>query len=183
MDGRDGTLDQGTAPRAATRAGGHGLIREGIVTGAIGATAVALWFLVVDLVMGRPLHTPALLGAVVALSPDPLLAAEGAGRAGLAALYTVLHYIAFALVGVLAVFLVHRAERAPALLGLLLMLFAVIEVAFVGFIAVLEIRALGDIAWYQVAVGNLIAAVTMGWYLWRSHPTVGTAYRAGFQVG
>jgi len=176
MDIRDETLQHGPAARAEPYTRRHGLIREGITTGLLGAAAVALWFLVVDLVRGQPLHTPALLGAVVSGVADPMAAADAPGRAGLVALYTVLHVLAFSVVGVIAVFVVHRAERAPALIGLLLMLFAAIEVAFTGFVAILEVRALGDIAWYQVAVGNLIAAVTMGGYLWRSHPQV----RVGF---
>lgn len=177
----DDLTDSAAAPGAtAAHRPAHGLLREGLVTGALGASAVALWFLVVDLVMGRPLHTPALLGALVSGTPDAMLAAEGPARTTLALLYTVVHYLGFAAVGVLAVFLVHRAERAPALLALLLLLFAVIEVAFVGFVAVLEVQAVGDIAWYQVAAGNLVAAVTMGWYLWRSHPAVSAAYAGGF---
>ena len=172
MDISNETLQHGPAARAEPHTHRHGLIREGITTGFLGAAAVALWFLVVDLLRGQPLHTPALLGAVVSGAADPLAAADAPGRLGLVVLYTVLHVLAFSVVGIIAVFVVHRAERAPALIGLLLMLFAAIEVAFTGFVAVLEVQALGDIAWYQVAVGNLVAAVSMGWYLWRSHPQV-----------
>ena len=168
-------LDDG--PRAAARpAPGHGLLREGVVTGLLGAAAVALWFLVVDLAQGRPLHTPALLGALVSGSPDPALAAEEGGRAGLAALYSVVHALAFSAVGVLAVFLVHRAQRTPALVGLLLMLFAAIEVAVVAIVAALDVRALGSLAWYQVAVGNLLAALAMGTYLVRRHAGLGRGF-------
>ena len=163
--------------RAAVRpAPGHGLLREGIVTGLLGAAAVAIWFLVVDLVQGRPLHTPALLGALVGGSADPALAADEGARVGLAALYTVFHVLAFSAVGVLAVFLVHRAQRTPALVGLLLMLFAAIEVAVIGVVTMLDVRALGSLAWYQVAVGNLLAALAMGTYLVRRH----TGLASGF---
>lgn len=180
MDTTDETLHPPAAARVDRRTRQHGLIREGIVTGIIGAAAVALWFLIVDLVRGQPLHTPALLGAVVSGAADPLIAADAPGRMTYVALYTVLHVIAFAIVGVIAVFVVHRAERAPALFGLLLMLFAAIEVAFTAFVALLEVRALGDIAWYQVAVGNLVAAVSMGWYLWRSHPRARSSFARQF---
>ena len=155
---------------------GHGLLREGATTGLLGAAAVALWFLVVDLVMGRPLHTPALLGAVITGAADPIAASEGAGRLSLAALYTLVHLAAFTAVGVLAVFLVHRAQRTPAMVGLLVMLFAAIEVAFMGFVTLLEANALGDLAWYQVAVGNLLAAVVMGSYLVRRHGGMAARY-------
>lgn len=163
--------------RAATATHSHGLIREGLATGMLGAVAVALWFLVVDVLGGRPLHTPALLGAVLTGAPDPGVAADGSGQLGLAALYSLFHVLAFGAVGVVAVFLVHRAERTPSMLALLLMLFAAVEVAFTGFVALLEVNAIGDIAWYQVAIGNVVAALVMGWYLVHSHPGVGAGFR------
>ncbi len=164
--------DDDRVPHVRTATHAHGLLGEGVQTGLVGAGAVALWFLVVDLLAGRPLHTPALLGAVLAGAPDPALAAEGDGRLGMAALYTVCHLVAFMALGVLATFLVHRAQRTPSLLALLLMLFAAVEVAFTGFVALLEVNAIGDIAWYQVAAGNVVAALAMGWFLVRNHPGV-----------
>lgn len=169
-------LDDDRALHARTATHSHGLLSEGVLTGLVGAGAVALWFLAVDLLGGRPLHTPALLGAVLTGAPDPALAAEGDGRLGLAALYTLFHVAAFAALGVLATFLVHRAQRTPSLLALLLMLFAAVEVAFTGFVALLEVNAIGDIAWYQVAAGNVVAAVAMGWFLVRNHPGVGAHF-------
>jgi hypothetical protein len=165
---------------AAAAARPHGLVREGIVTGLLGAAAVALWFLVVDVLGGRPLYTPALLGAVLAGSADPAIAAESGFRPSYAALYSVAHLAAFAALGVLATFLVHRAERTPALVALLLMLFAAVEVAFIAFVALLEVQAIGEIAWYQVAIGNVIAAVVMGWYLIRNPPGVGAHFSGAY---
>jgi hypothetical protein len=150
----------------------HSTIREGVIAGGLGALAVALWFLLVDGIAGHPLHTPALLGAMVLRTPDPITAAEGQNRLMFAALYTPIHFILFALFGVLVVFLMHRANKQPSLLTLALILFAVFEGGFTGIVAMLEQTALGDLAWYQVAIGNLIAVIVMGWYLWRRHPDV-----------
>ena len=150
----------------------HSTIREGVVTGGLGALAVALWFLFVDGIAGRPLHTPALLGSIVIRTPDPIAASEGPNRLMLAALYTPIHFILFALFGVLVVFLMHRAKKQPSLLMLALMLFAAFELAFTGLVAILEQAGLGDLAWYQVAVGNLIAVIVMGWYVRRHHPHI-----------
>ena len=41
------------------------ILREGFIAGCIGAAAVAVWFLVVDTVNGRPFFTPAMLGSAV----------------------------------------------------------------------------------------------------------------------
>jgi hypothetical protein len=168
------------APFMRTASHSHGLLREGLTVGMLGAGAVALWFLLVDLIEGRPLHTPALLGAVLSAAPDAALAADGDGRLGLALIYTVFHLIAFGALGVLATFLVHRAQHSPSLIGLLVMLFAAVEVAFTGFVALLEVQAIGSIAWYQVALGNVVAALAMGWYLVRNHPEVGAHYQRAF---
>jgi len=161
-------------------ADGHGVLREGLITGAIGATAVALWFLLVDLVAGRTLFTPAFLGGVVAGEADPAAAAVGGARLWLAALYTPIHYVMFGVVGIIAVALVHRAERTPAVFALMLMLFLAVEVAFTGFVAVLEQSALGNLAWYQIAAGNLVSIVTMGTYLYRRHRGVARAWSRQF---
>jgi hypothetical protein len=150
----------------------HSTIREGVIAGGLGALAVALWFLLVDGIAGRALHTPALLGAMVLRTPDPMAADEGPKRLILAALYTPIHFILYVLFGVLVVFLMHRAKKQPSLLMLALILFAVFEGGFTGGVAMLEQTALGDLAWYQVAIGNLIAVIVMGWYVWRRHPDV-----------
>jgi len=41
------------------------IMREGFIAGLIGAGAVALWFLIVDVIAGRPFFTPAMLGSAV----------------------------------------------------------------------------------------------------------------------
>ena len=150
----------------------HSTIREGVIAGGLGALAVALWFLLVDGIAGRALHTPALLGAMVLRTPDPIAASEGPNRLLFAAFYTPIHFMLFALFGMLVMFLMHRATKQPSLLMLALMLFAVFEGGFTGLVAILEHTALGELAWYQVAIGNLIAVIVMGWYVWRRHPDV-----------
>jgi hypothetical protein len=147
----------------------HSTVREGIITGGLGAFAVAGWFLIVDSVARRPLHTPALLGAIVANAPDPMTASEGPNKIMFAALYTPIHFFLFALFGVLVVLLLHRAAKVPSLLMFALLLFAAFEVGFAGLVAILEQTALGDLAWYQVAIGNFIAVAVMSWYLMRRH--------------
>ncbi len=155
----------------------HSTVREGITVGVLGALAVAVWFLIVDSIGGRPLHTPALLGAILTRATDPMAAAAGSGRLMLAAIYTPIHFILFALFGVLVVFILHRAPKVPSLLMLAMLLFAAFEVGFSGLVAILSQTGLGDLAWYQVAVGNLIAVGVMAWYLIRRHPKLGSLWR------
>src|SRR5256885_12013356 len=41
------------------------LYQEGLIAGLVGAATVALWFLIVDSIQGRPLYTPTILGAAL----------------------------------------------------------------------------------------------------------------------
>ncbi len=146
----------------------HSVVREGAVAGAIGATAVAVWFFVVDLISGRPLHTPALLGEglLQIFGPSPETQAVNVIA------YTIFHYATFIVVGIVAVVLVHAGERSPSVLAGSMILFVAIEIGFYGLVALLQETALGNLAWYQILAGNLLAAILMGTYLWRSHPAM-----------
>ncbi|HVE80119.1 MAG TPA: hypothetical protein VNA89_14730 [Gemmatimonadaceae bacterium] len=148
---------------------GHRTLREALIVGALGATAVALWFLLVDTAAGRPLYTPSFLGQAVAAAVGGA-APQAEVSLPHAALYTLIHYAAFTAVGFVGVQIVHASRRQPALLALVLLAFAAFEVAFVGLVALLQLTRVGGIAWTHVAVGNLLAAVSMGVYLWRTHP-------------
>src|SRR5262249_56241902 len=42
-----------------------GLYQEGLIAGLVGAATVALWFLIIDAIQGRPPYTPTVLGAAL----------------------------------------------------------------------------------------------------------------------
>lgn len=147
---------------------GHSIVREGLIAGVLGATAVAVWFFVVDLIGGRLLFTPNTLGegllSVFGRSPETMTVNVIA--------YTIFHYAAFILVGIVAVVLVHVGERTPSVLAGSMLLFVAIEFGFYFMVALLWQTVLGNFAWYQILAGNLLAAVLMGAYLWRTHPAM-----------
>jgi hypothetical protein len=147
-----------------------GILIKGAIAGIIGASAVALWFLLIDTIAGRPLHTPSLLGAMVLRLFNPEITGPVGVNLGHVAFYTVLHYAVFIGLGVLVFAIVRLSKRVPGVLALALMLFLAVEVAFTGFVAALQFTGLGTLAWTHIAVGNLIAAISMGWYVWRSSP-------------
>jgi hypothetical protein len=150
---------------------GHRLVREGIIVGAIGATAIAVWFFVVDLIAGRPLFTPSLLG-------EGLLGIFGMHTQGetqllYVALYTVFHYGAFAIIGIVLTAIIHQGARTPGILAGLLIGFVAFELGAYMMTAVFMQRTpLRELAWYQVFLANLVAALAMGVWLWRRHPDV-----------
>jgi len=93
----------------------HRTLREGVVAGALAATAVAIWFLVLDTVAGRPFATPAMLGA----SLSSLFAVPAASTTATTASvlgYTAFHYAAFAVAGLIGATVMNNAEEEPSVL-------------------------------------------------------------------
>ncbi|HJQ66179.1 MAG TPA: hypothetical protein VJ816_07370 [Gemmatimonadales bacterium] len=145
-------------------------IREGFVAGLIGAAAVALWFLIVDTINGRPFYTPALLGSAVfwGLRDPALVQVAFPTIVG----YSMLHVVAFWVVGSLAAALAALVDSIPSTLFLVVVFFAAFEVGFYILVATVAQSLLGALAWINVAIGNAFAAVGMGYYLWRVHPHI-----------
>jgi uncharacterized membrane protein YphA (DoxX/SURF4 family) len=154
----------------------HPLLHDGIIAGLIGAAAIALWFLIIDTIAGHPLHTPATLG-------HGLLGVLGPGNTTdtttmYVLVYTVFHLVAFMLVGLLASLIVHLAKAEPSILLGFVVLFVATEIGFYGFTGLLnQASSLRDLAWYQVMLGNLIAAAAMGYYFWRTHKELGEEFK------
>jgi len=148
----------------------HRTLRHGFVAGIVGALAVALWFLLIDSLFREPLYTPAALGT--------LLLRGGSGPADIAvtwgpiAGYTVLHFAFFVLAGVILDGLTEQIQRFPPLAFGVMILFVVFETLFVVMTAVLGSWLLDELAWWSVLLGNLVAAVAMGTYVWKVHPAL-----------
>lgn len=146
------------------------ILRDGLTAGVLGATAVAVLFFVVDLLRGRPFLVPAGLGHAL-LHGLGLSGTEGIVAHVMA--YTVFHYLAFALAGILAATIARRAEQEPGLLVGGFLLFSVFEAGFLALSSVIALGSvLGSSAWLLVTMGNVLAALVMGWSLWRTHPNV-----------
>lgn len=146
----------------------HGTVREGVIAGLLGATGVAVWFLIVDMVAGQPFFTPRVLGEAVKsiVAPDSLVS-----PLVIVALYTVFHYAMFILAGIAIMALVHGSARHIGLLAGMVMLFVALQVAFYGFVLMLQLATpLDELSWYQIGAANVIAALLMGRYLWMKHP-------------
>jgi hypothetical protein len=151
------------------------ILREGFIAGLIGAAAVAVWFLVIDTVAGRPFFTPAMLGSAVfwGVRDPALVVIEYSRIIG----YTMIHVSAFIVVGAMAAALAAEVEVAPPTLYFVVVFFAVFEFGFYIMLAVLAQPLLGALTWWNVAIGNAIAAYGIGYYLWREHPKIKEALR------
>jgi hypothetical protein len=155
-------------PQMAER---HNPIREGIYAGLIGATAIAVWFAIIDIVSGMPLHTPSILGAglISVLGKPPMMPDTVLFHAFI---YTIFHYVAFAIVGIILTAIVHQSARTPAVLAGLLVAFVAFQLGAIGLTALFTESRLGGMAWYQIFLANLVATLAMGWFMWKRHPAL-----------
>lgn len=154
----------------------HKIVKEGLIAGMIGAGAVALWFLVIDAVAGRLLFTPAALGSVVFHGARSVDAVQISMLTVLG--YTAFHLVAFFATGLVFAALATEAEEweAPVVFGAVL-LFVTFEAFFIGIMAIIAQWLFAVIPWWSIFLGNLIAAVSMGYYLWRHHPKIAIEFQ------
>jgi hypothetical protein len=145
------------------------LIYDALYIAGVGGGAVALFFLVYDVVTrGDAFFTPSLMGSVLFEG----LSAESVRTVSMPAMarYTVVHLVGFSLLGAALSWLTHRAEmrsRHPALvIGLV---FVALEVAFWIGASVLIPGVLERIGVLPVAAANLLAAVAIGLFLVSTH--------------
>ena len=147
----------------------HNSVREGILAGIIGATAIVVWFAVIDIVSGQPFHTPNILGAgLISVLGKPPMMPDTVGFHVF--IYTVFHYVAFSIVGILIAKIVHQSARTPAILAGFLIAFVAFELGAIGLTTLFTESRLGGMAWYQIFLANLLAAALMFWFMWRRHP-------------
>jgi hypothetical protein len=158
----------------------HSTIREGLIAGLLGATIVALWYLVFDSAAGKPFHTPNVLGKVFFRGDlDP-----GVREVvpGIVAGYTVAHLILFALAGLALTLVVHLATRNLALRMGLWMGLVVVFCLFTGLTYMLTTATEERVPLWSVVGGSLLGVGAMGWYLWRRHPRLGSDAPLGSEV-
>jgi hypothetical protein len=142
-------------------------IVEGVIGGTIGAVTVAVWFFCIDVLMGQPFRTPALLGATVFDGLRDPAALHTTVR--LVVEYTVLHWLAFVAFGLVAAGLLAVADRDPRLLSIAFLLFCCFEVFALGLISVLAERLFEVLAWWTLVLANLLAGLIMLGFFLRRH--------------
>jgi hypothetical protein len=145
--------------------------RDGIIAGLIGASTIALWFLALDVVRGRPLYTPTLLGTALLRGPAAVASARNLSISlPVVLFFTLVHGLAFLGIGLAGQRLLQLAEK-DANYGFGVVLLSIIFLSgflFVSLIFAAEI--LHALSWPAVLAGNLLALGAMSVYFRRQHP-------------
>jgi hypothetical protein len=149
-------------------AGPGEFVLEGMMAGVIGASVVALWFLLVDALQREPFFTPSLIADRL-FGHDPDAHALPIDLARVSAVVA-LHGGLFVLFGIAVAWLVSRYVKRPALSGLLLGLFVALEGGSLLAGELLIPGAASAIGHAPILVANALAAFAMAFYLCRSTP-------------
>lgn len=154
----------------------HPLLYDGVIAGFIGAMVIAVWFLLLDSLSGRPFYTPATLGRALIGVFGPIPPTDG--PATFVIVYTAFHFAAFMVVGLAASLVVFLARREPSVLLAFIILFVATEVGIYALVGALDAGStLGRGAWARILGGNLLAAAAMGIYFWRTHRELADEFR------
>jgi hypothetical protein len=165
------TVDQASKSDAPAESRPSDVMLDGLFTGMIGALAVAVWFLILDLVAGRPLYTPALLGTV--LLHGGVAASQGIVVQPLEiAAYTAFHFVVFVAFGLAVSYLMTLFEKFPIMFFVLLVLALCLQVGFFVLNIALGTELTGMLRPWTVIVANVLAAAGMAFYQWKRHPSV-----------
>jgi hypothetical protein len=152
------------APQTATS------YQDGIVAGVLAAGVVALWFLILDSINGRPFYTPTVLGTA--------LFRHGAGLDSpgilpvsleMVGMFTWVHTLVFVAIGGLASRLLMVAERNPSFGFGVLLLFVVFQAGFTVTAMLLASQVVRALGWPAILIANLLAASAMAAYLGYRH--------------
>lgn len=153
----------------------HSLLQEGMESGLIGGTIVAIWFLILDLLQGQPLATPSVLGQLIILGRGTPVVDKLVPEA--IAAYSFLHFGGFIVFGIAVCELVHLAVKEAFFRFALLVVFVVFEVFFLGVTQIFFHGTRGFFPYWTVLVANSLAATGMGLYFWFKHPSLKRALR------
>jgi hypothetical protein len=144
---------------------------EGIVSGLLGASVVALWFLVIDTLQGRPLYTPSVLGTALFKGiPEYGTSGPIPVSGEMVVVFSWLHLLVFTLIGGIAAYLLALAETRPNVGFGIVLLFVFFQFGFIAVSMAFAEEVLQALAWPAIVAGNLLAAAAMGFYFWRRHP-------------
>ena len=148
-----------------------GVYAEGIRAGLVGAATIAVWFLALDTIKGRPFYTPTVLGTALFRGGAGLENPQAvAPNFEMVLSFTWVHVLAFLLIGVAASRLLGLAERNPSFGFGVVLLFVFFEFGFLLASMVFAEPLLRALTWSEILVGNLIAAAAMTAIFWRRHP-------------
>src|SRR5882762_1407241 len=138
------------------------LTADGVVGGVLAGLVVALWFLAVDSIAGRPFHTPAALASALTRQ------AVGPPTFRLVAAYSVVHFAVFAVLGVAMAGAIGALRTPPRLLFGVLFGLVAQELAFYAGLLLSDASRVAVVPWPHVVAANVLSGFLLMGYLHRA---------------
>src|SRR2546425_11256458 len=142
-------------------------VARGAGGGRLAGLTVALWFLVVDSLAGRPFHTPAVLAGALARQDI------AAPTFRIVAAYTVVHFAVFALLGVAMAAAIGTLRLPPRLLLAVPFGLVAQELVFYAGLLLSGTPRVAVVPWPHVVLANVLSGCVLMWYLHRAQPDEG----------
>ena len=144
------------------------ILYDAFYGGALGGSAIALFFLVIDVLEGHPLFTPSLVGTVLFTSASPASVTDV--RLDMVAYFSIVHFAAFAALGAGISQLCRRFELVdshPAIVAGVV--FSILTLAFLFADYTLMPGAASALGLARVLTANALTGVVMAAFIKRSH--------------
>ncbi len=158
---------------AAALSGHQPVIAEGVKVGILGAGTVAIWFLLIDIIGGDPMRTPAALGSAMFFGADDLSAVSS--TPGLLLAFSVVHLLAFAAVGIFLVAVAKGIDDLPSFAYLTVMCAMLLEALVFAALVSIGQAVLEVVPMWSIGLANVIAIGGMAGWIYRAHPTMSLA--------
>ena len=144
------------------------ILKDGFLAGAVLYITVAVFFAVVNVLVGRsPLYTAHVLGeALLGGAPDPL---DPSPIGPAVAAFNGLHLVGSLLLGIAAALLVGAMERARDAWYVFFFIFVAGSIVMVLGLGVLVAEMSHVLPWHSVATGHLAGAAATTGFLWGLH--------------
>jgi hypothetical protein len=136
---------------------------RGAIAGILAAVALALWFLIVDLLRGQPFATPTLVAGA-------LLGTQPVAGLSLMIASTAVHFTAFILAGILVAWVFDRLGARPRTLFGLIVGFLFFDIVFYFSVVMTGVDVVRTLGWEPVLLGNLLAGLVLMNALGRMEP-------------
>lgn len=141
------------------------LLFESLAAGLVGASAVASWFFIIDIISREPFHTPAVLGSAILLGATST--SETQATVGVISAYTLLHIAAFWVAGFFFVWLARQANRDKGFWLPGLAVLVLLEGLFLGSASIVGAWLVVSLGWITILGANVLAVLSMGVWIWR----------------
>jgi hypothetical protein len=144
------------------------LVYDAFFGGGISGSVIALFFLAIDIIEGRPLYTPSMMGAALFGGVAP--ASVETVRLDMVAYFSILHFATFALLSVALSYLCRVSRLVEGhVLVMTALVFAVLTVVILAADWLMMPGVVGTLGYGRVLIANALTGLALAAFMKWSH--------------